>query len=428
MRSMGVVATAVLCFSVAAFGDAPSGFNADYQRVASRSIVQDKNFYLLTLLQYSSRGRAELAADAELAAIAKQMTDAHGASSFSGDLKAVALAAAHSMIFSDDEIAKVRAQLLTQTERSTALQALVNEHLRPSGAYQRLSSKSDAEMLAEAWVEAAHGINHIVEQFVLNKTMRYGDIDSPSYSIDTALYQKLILKAREDAATKERVGGGVLFFEPALDFALYLLAINRRDEAGRHEPMELGENAAAMERMRSMTAKEWKTYPYASLLVHSIGDAVPGMAISEGSRQNAAAAAALYAKKRAPFIIASGGYVHPKQTIFSEAIEIKRELMMVYGIPENAILIDPHARHTTTNVRNAARLLFQGHAPADKPSVSVSNKRHIDDIVSQKFIERCQREIGHQPAKYGKRISDEAAEFIPSVDALHIDPSDPLDP
>jgi uncharacterized SAM-binding protein YcdF (DUF218 family) len=33
---------------------------------------------------------------------------------------------------------------------------------------------------------------------------------------------------------------------------------------------------------------------------------------------------------------------------------MKRSLMADYGVPENAILIDPHARHTTTNMRNTA--------------------------------------------------------------------------
>src|SRR5687767_1278931 len=158
MRVIWIVILAVswsVTGTAAASADADVGFKADYQRVSSRSIVQDKNFYVLTLLQYSSRGRAELAADAELTAIANRMAGAKSGPTSSGDLKAAALSAARSMTFSDDEISKVRAQLLAQTERSAALQALVNEHLRPSGTYQRLSGKSDAQMLAEAWVEAA---------------------------------------------------------------------------------------------------------------------------------------------------------------------------------------------------------------------------------------------------------------------------------
>jgi hypothetical protein len=37
-----------------------------------------------------------------------------------------------------------------------------------------------------------------------------------------------------------------LFFRPSLDFALRLLEADGRDEAGRLEPLEKGENAAAL--------------------------------------------------------------------------------------------------------------------------------------------------------------------------------------
>jgi len=42
-----------------------------------------------------------------------------------------------------------------------------------------------------------------------------------------------------------------LFFQPTLKFALYLLDINKRDEAGRLEPLEQTENAAAVKRIRT---------------------------------------------------------------------------------------------------------------------------------------------------------------------------------
>jgi uncharacterized SAM-binding protein YcdF (DUF218 family) len=38
---------------------------------------------------------------------------------------------------------------------------------------------------------------------------------------------------------------------------------------------------------------------------------------------------------------------------------MKHDLIARLGIPAAAILVDPHARHTTTNMRNAARLLYR---------------------------------------------------------------------
>jgi hypothetical protein len=37
--------------------------------------------------------------------------------------------------------------------------------------------------------------------------------------------------------------------------------------------------------------------------------------------------------------------------------------MSRFGIPANAIIVDPHARHTTTKMRNAARLIYRYGMP-----------------------------------------------------------------
>src|SRR6266853_2044627 len=50
-----------------------------------------------------------------------------------------------------------------------------------------------------------------------------------------------------------------LFFQPTLKFALHLLDINKRDEAGRLEPLEQKENAAAVHRIATI---EWSRFPY----------------------------------------------------------------------------------------------------------------------------------------------------------------------
>lgn len=69
----------------------------------------------------------------------------------------------------------------------------------------------------------------------------------------------------------------------------------------------------------------------------------------------------------APLIVVSGGFCNSSQTLFNEALEMKRELMRAYAIPEQAILIEPFARYTTTNLHNTERLLFDIGAPLDRP-------------------------------------------------------------
>ena len=65
--------------------------------------------------------------------------------------------------------------------------------------------------------------------------------------------------------------------------------------------------------------------------------------------------------------------MHPDKTPDAEAIEMKKYLMEAHSIPEAAILVDPHARHTTTNLRNAARMMLRSGAPPEKPLLVASD-------------------------------------------------------
>jgi hypothetical protein len=130
----------------------------------------------------------------------------------------------------------------------------------------------------------------------------------------------------------------------------------------------------------------------------------------------------------APLIIVSGGYVSPSQTRFAEALEMKRALMSVYAIPERAILVDPYARHTTTNLRNAERLLFEAGAPLDRPILVTTTDYQSRYIEGQVFHDRCLRELGYPCFLDLRRLSMfDTAMRLPLV-SLHRDARDPLDP
>jgi isocitrate dehydrogenase len=116
------------------------------------------------------------------------------------------------------------------------------------------------------------------------------------------------------------------------------------------------------------------------------------------------------------------------QTPYSEAIEMKKYVMEKFKIPEKSILIDPHARHTTTNFRNAARLVFRYGIPADQKAVVTSSEDHIASTTKESFRIRCLKELGYSPMKYITRISPVVAEFKPSIESLFFDANDPLDP
>jgi hypothetical protein len=107
---------------------------------------------------------------------------------------------------------------------------------------------------------------------------------------------------------------------------------------------------------------------------------------------------------------------------------MKRALMRDFKVPEDAILIDPHARHTTTNIRNAARLMFRYGIPTDRPALITTQSYHLDSIAAPTFDERNELELGYRPYTSKKRLSRFELEWLPNVLSLHADPMDPLDP
>src|SRR5262249_11827946 len=135
-----------------------------------------------------------------------------------------------------------------------------------------------------------------------------------------------------------------------------------------------------------------------------------------------------YREHKAPLIIVSGGFVHPNQTSFAEAIEMKKVLVSDYAIPADDIIVEPHARHTTPNIRNAVRLMWRYSIPFDKPGLITTDIYHSKTIGSDDFKKRLDRELGYQPHELGRRISDFDLEFLPRLDALQMDSTELLDP
>lgn len=278
-------------------------------------------------------------------------------------------------------------------------------------------------MLSRAWNDAANGVNYVIDVYGMGKAPRYPAIDSISHDPASGSYGRLLhviaVVLADDMESLD------LCFSPSLQFALHLMEANWRDEAGRFEPMHLGENAAAFRRIPGI---DWPGYPYTVIVVPGAGNDRPGVPLSPGSRLRNELAARRYHAGQAPLIIVSGGFVHPNQTPYAEAIEMKRSLMKDFGIPEEAILIDPHARHTTTNIRNAARLMYRYGVPTDRPGLITTDIYQSRAIASPAFAERCSRELGYQPHELLRRISPSDLEFLPMIESLHADAIEPLDP
>ncbi|MBB5711020.1 ElyC/SanA/YdcF family protein [Sphingomonas xinjiangensis] len=124
----------------------------------------------------------------------------------------------------------------------------------------------------------------------------------------------------------------------------------------------------------------------------------------------------------------TGGRAHPRATGFVEADEMRAALIDRYKVPAAAIVIEPYARHTTTNLRNATRLLMTMGAPLGRDALIVCNPGQSANLASPQFAARNMAELGYQPGHVGRRMSPTELEFRPSPESEWIDPRDPLDP
>ena len=306
-------------------------------------------------------------------------------------------------------------------ELAGSLSALVKE-LKAQEYYSIFNDLPDADFLWSAWVQDAMGMNHVLDIHALGKTPLYAQIDGITSPPDGAemAYVRSLAWTNVLAAAKDRP-----FYAVTLESALAWLDANGRFEAADFEPLEAGINQKAY---RAIGKTRWAQYPYSVILVLGCGPEREGEAISAQSRLRAWYGAQLYKEGKAPFIVVSGGRVHPFKTPYSEAAEMKQYLMEVCGIPEQAIIAEPHARHTTTNIRNTARILYRQGIPLDKPGIITSGEEHINYVTGPGFLQTCREQMLTLPFTLGTRLNAREVEFYPLPVAAQVAPQDPLDP
>lgn len=298
--------------------------------------------------------------------------------------------------------------------------ALASDHLAPSGMYQMNAAADPAVFLANAWRQDAQTVNHIIHVYARGARPNYPNIDSLGMKLDSRTYSANIQALNELAHVKYE--GSKLFYKMTLGYAMDALEMARFERAGDFEPMTALENKAAYEAAKRT---DWEKFDYPLILIPGAGTDNYLDSLSSGGVLRCQLAFEAYKRGKAPFIMVSGGYVHPYKVLRNEAVEMKRYLLKL-GVPESAILIEPHARHTTTNMRNAARIMYRYGFPMDRPSVTITTPAQSRFIYG--MMERCMRELGYLPYTNGKRVSATTLEFNPQLLSLQIDTDEPLDP
>lgn len=380
--------------------------------------LQDKNFYFLTLLERNAV-RAVGSQESLQRLWQEKASGLDKSAACKGNVPCVLAL----FRWTEEEIA-LAGEALAGTP---AIVAAVEPDMRTSGMFVRWESLTGAELVRRAWTDAARQMNRIADVYGEGAKPRYAEIDSMAYDPKTPYWGRMM--GFLAASLQEESGEMSLFFQPSLRFAVRLLEANHRDEAARYEPLHMGENRAAYQRIHKI---RWADYPYPVIIVPGSGTDRLTVALSPTGRERLRLAVRRYQQKKAPLILVSGGNVHPNQTPHNEAIEMKKSLMQEFGIPADAILVEPHARHTTTNLRNAGRLM---RALGLQDAVVVSG--YDAEIFSQAFYlahpllstfeARCREELGYAVGSLQALDDEHLIAFTPAAEVDTRDFREPLD-
>lgn len=400
---------------------------ATYRLVNNKNFVVVKNYYLLNLLQAIPEAASFVKKDTLLQrmAIAKFEFLQLAISNNDKDIAAMLQA----LMFSDAEIKAVSVRFAQLYQSTNILGKIVQQHLIPSGCYYSYQNLSPIELLIKAWEQDANGINYCLSVYAGGKKPNYPLIDSASIISYTktgqispyyasTLHNISYLIAQQFSENKTP------FFSIPLAAAVDFIDFNERDQAADDEPMENTINRLAAEKAKTI---DWKKFPYTVILVPGAGPDDPAMPLSAEGMIRCRLAAIEYKKGLAPFIVVSGGKVHPYKTKYNEATEMQKYLVNKLGIPASAVIQDPHARHTTTNMRNTVRIMFRYGMPWNKPGITCTT-RGQSAMIEKTLIARCQKELNTIPYAVGKRLSETLVEFMPLYASLQINPLEPIDP
>lgn len=390
------------------------------QAVASEdradSWLRAKNFYFTYLLSKNPELNSKFASHKDIQQLSQQRLKRFADSKNCKDKDCFI----NAFKWTDAEVANFSDAVSALYNSDKDLQRLVHNELVPSKAYG-VNGYSPKEYMKKALLQDLNAMNYVIDVYGNAKKPNYPKIDSIAFNVQNKYYPALLNGIREEMMSSEKVMKNPLYL--TLTAAERLLEINDRWDAGQQMLLQKKENAEALRKVKST---DFSGFSYSAILTLGAGPEVAGQKISAMGMLRARTAANHYFQGVAPFIILSGGRVHPYKTMFTEALEMKKYLVEQLSVPADAIIIEPLARHTTTNYRNAVRLMLMYGFPKDKMAVATSSASHLDAV--QDMESRLLKELGYMPYIPGKRVSETLLEFKPLEIAFTVDPDEPLDP
>lgn len=378
--------------------------------------VLSKNAYLTFMLSRNAGMRQLLTADKDLVLLGQTQRKALSETSLSLD-------GVEAMKVSDGPARQVANRLAALYDREPSFRTFVDDSVMATGCYAMVKGKG-RERLMQAWYHDAKALNHVIDVYGGGSKPNYPLIDSISFDVHSRRFKQEIfplVKGNVLFATE----GDPFFAAIPLQAAQCLLMANDRLQAIDDEPLANGLNKAAY---AAVARTAWNQYPYSAIVVLGVGPETSTEHVTAESLLRADYAALCWRRKLVPFIIVSGGKVHPYHTPYCEALEMRNYLRTVCHVPDSVIIVEPHARHTTTNLRNAGRIMIRQGFPLDKRALVTGSKSHMDYVCSDTFQQRFLQELGYLPVSSLKRMGDRLSSFFVNRSCLQIDDDEPMDP
>lgn len=196
-----------------------------------------------------------------------------------------------------------------------------------------------------------------------------------------------------------------------------------------------GHNANSVRCLEAFTA--WGDFEHEILIVPGYtppSQATP-LPLHEIARARCAQAAGDLRAGLAPFVLVSGADVYPEGTPFYEGVEMKKALLAL-GVPDERIVVEARARHSTTNLRNAGRFML-AHGLTKGLITTLGGGVAGSEIFDQDFYFsyptistfhlRCEGQLGYRVGELASAGEHHTA-FTPSSEVATIGYRDPLDP
>lgn len=385
-------------------------------RVKQANTIESKNYYFTALAKFTPAVDSIVRKDRVLSNITiAKLKKLNRAANTSDRIQA--------LLFTDEEINVIGSGLARLYQEDNALGRMLNTEIIPSGCYAQYKEKGKA-LIKRIWEQDARGMNRAIRIYAAAEKPNYPSIDSIGFNVHESYYQDVILPTVvQNVAALSAVAPA--FYSVPLTAVNVLLDLNDRCQVLDFEPLWQEGNRKAYEQIKNTN---WNAYPYTAILVLGAGPEDPRVAISAEGRLRAGYAVRLWKDGNAPFIVLSGGRVHPYHTPYNEAAEMKKYIMQVWNVPEEVIIMEPHARHTTTNIRNTARILLREGFPMDRKILITSSQFHVDYIANPDFAVRCEKEMEVVPYRFGQRVSPRSIEAFLNSSSTIINPDEPLDP